>query len=101
MASDEAVGVALTAKTWGARPSALLTISHPVAALAVDDALAHLLLAVGHRPAVGRPDAEVTAAGDRYEVPADWGVPLRDPERQAAAQAAYRALLRREGVKVH
>jgi hypothetical protein len=43
----------------------------------------------------------VVAAGGRYETEADWGVPLYDEGKAAASQAAYRALLRAEGVKVH
>jgi hypothetical protein len=95
------VGWGLTARFYGTRLSSLLTISHPVAALAVDDAVAHRVIAEGRRSADGKRDPEVIEAGSRYEGPADWGVPLHDPERQAAARAAYRDLLAREGVKVH
>jgi hypothetical protein len=43
----------------------------------------------------------VVAAGDRYEGPNDWGVPLFDDAKAAASRAAHRALLQAEGVKVH
>jgi hypothetical protein len=42
-------------------------------------------------------EAEVIAGGQRYEGPEDWGRPLHDPERQAAARRSFEEQLRREG----
>ena len=46
VASDEGLRCALSARTWGTRPSALLGITEPVVAYAVDEALALRLVFV-------------------------------------------------------
>lgn len=47
VASDEGLRCAISARTWGQRPSALLGITEPVVAYAVDEALALRLVLVG------------------------------------------------------
>lgn len=100
MGTDEGLLLALNAKVWRVRPSSLVTISDPAVALAVDDALALRLRQMEIEAQRTRPEADVVAAGQRYEGPSDWGVPLHDPGRQAARMRDFEAKLRREG-KVH
>jgi hypothetical protein len=98
VASDEALLLALGAKTWGVRPSSLLTISEPVVALALDDALLQRLIAAH---ASTKPRADVPPPpGSRYETLDDLGVPLWNEARARERAAAHEQKLRREG-RIH
>lgn len=94
--------LAANAKEWGVRPSSLLTISEPVVALVLDDAL-HLRL--DRLRAESRAQAQgsrsVPPPGFRFESAGDWRRPLRDVARQTAMREAYLADLAKRGVKVH
>lgn len=90
--------MAVQARTWGVRPSALLTISEPVVALALDDALLQRLIAAQRSTA---PRADVPPPpGSRYETVEDLGVPLWDEARARERAIAHEQKLRREG-RIH
>jgi hypothetical protein len=81
MKSDEGLRCAISARTWGTRPSTLLGIPDPVVAYAVDEALAMRLATLGmkRRPAL----------------PED--VPAYDPAIARESEESHLAQLRAEG----
>ena len=67
----------------------------------LDEALAFRILMQSKQDhavttAVGIPDRQVIAAGDRYVTPADFGVPLEDPGKAEASRVAFLEMLENE-----
>lgn len=97
MTSDEGLLAAMQARMWHARPSSLVTISDPVLAYVVDDALMHRLLEAQRSR---KPGAETLPPGTRFEDARDLDRPLWDEQRARERAAAFEAKLRREG-RIH
>ena len=93
MESEEALLLAARARAFGGDPSSRLTISDPVVAYALDDALFHRLIAA--QPS--KPGAEKLPPGTRYESVSDLGRPLWDEARARRRNEAFTAKLIREG----
>lgn len=85
--SDEGMLCALTARTFGQRPSALLNIADPVIGYAVDEALMLRL-------ALTKPDRQQPLTTSAYERPE---IEPYDPAVAAAVQDAHLERLRAEG----
>ena len=85
--------LAARAKAFGGDPSRRLTISDPVVAFALDDALFHRL--IGAQPS--KPGAETLPDGTRFESVSDLAVPLWNEARAQQRDDAFTEKLIREG----